>query len=149
MDVYHKVLLKLYEATGGKETETVDLKDLVKKAGFLGAYEDIFQHLSRQSWISETPRPGTVRLTHWGTKEAKQTQGGGAGGDNQAAKKEVNRLVADARELTIFLEELTGDLSAANLAKVEKKNRRLKCGHPKSQIERPMISLAIVFRFRV
>ena len=121
MDVYHKVLLKLYEVTGGKETEAVDLKDLVKKAGFLGAYEDILQHFSRQSWISETARPGTVRLTHWGTKEAKQSQGGAAGDVHQAAKKEVNRLLSETRELIIFLEELAGDPSAANLAKAEKK----------------------------
>lgn len=121
MDVYHKVLIKLYEVTGGRETETVDLKDLVKKAGFLGSYSDIVQYLSGQSWIAETPRPGTVKITHWGVKEARQSQSAAGAGDNLAAKKEVNRLVAETRELIIFLEELASDLNADNLAKVEKK----------------------------
>ena len=31
MDVYHRVLVKLFEVTGGKETEIIDLKELVKK----------------------------------------------------------------------------------------------------------------------
>jgi hypothetical protein len=120
MDVYHKVLIKLYEATGGKESESVDLKDLVKKAGFLGAYTDIFQHMSRQSWISETPRPDTVRITHWGVKEAKQTQAGVPPGDS-AAKKEINRVIADSRELLIFFEELAAEPTPENLARAEKK----------------------------
>ena len=120
MDVYHKVLIKLYEATGGKESESIDLKDLVKKAGFLGAYTDIFQHMSRQSWISETPRPDTVRITHWGVKEAKKSQTSG-GDDSNAARKEINRTISDARELIIFLEELANDVSKENILKAEKK----------------------------
>jgi hypothetical protein len=121
MDVYHKVLIKLYEVTGGKESESVDLKDLVKKAGFLGAYNDIFQHLSRQSWISETPRPDTVKITHWGIKEARQSHITTDAGPNYAVKKEINLIIADTRELNIFFEELAADPTSDNLAKAEKK----------------------------
>lgn len=120
MDVYHKVLLKLYEVTGGKDSESVDLKDLVKKVGFLGAYPEIFQHLSRQSWITETPRPDTVRITHWGVKEAKKSEASGVD-DGQAIKKEINRVVSDTRELITFLEELANDSSKENIARAEKK----------------------------
>ena len=38
MDVYHKVLARLLEATGGRESEKVDIKELVKKEGFLSSY---------------------------------------------------------------------------------------------------------------
>ncbi len=46
MDVYHKVLSKLYQVTDGKDSHAVDLKDLVKSLGFLGSYDDILQQLS-------------------------------------------------------------------------------------------------------
>jgi hypothetical protein len=120
MDVYHKVLVKLLEITGGKESETVDLKELVKKEGFLSSYPQIFEHLSRQSWITETPRPDAVRITHWGVSEAKKSQTSGAS-DGQEVKKEVNRLIAETRELLTFFEELATDISKENLITAEKK----------------------------
>lgn len=120
MDVYHRVLVKLYEQTGGRESETVDLKELVKKAGYLGSYPQIKEHLSSQSWITETARVDAVKITHWGVKEAKNSQTGGS--DNtQAVTKEITRTIADARELIIFLEELAGDVSPENIGKAEKK----------------------------
>ncbi|MBS1792560.1 MAG: hypothetical protein JSS81_01830 [Acidobacteria bacterium] len=120
MDVYHRVLIKLYEVTGGRENETVDLKELVKKEGFLGAYPEIHQHLSRQSWITETPRPGTVKITHWGVKEAKNTQPSDAG-NVMTVRREINRLVAETRELIRIFEELAADASSDNIVRAEKK----------------------------
>lgn len=120
MDVYHRVLIKLYEVTGGKESETVDLKELVKKEGYLGSYPQIKEHLSGQSWITETARVDAVKITHWGVKEAKNSSTGNTD-DSQAIKKEVTRMIADTRELVIFLEELAADVSAENISKAEKK----------------------------
>lgn len=120
MDVYHRVLVKLYEATGGRESETVDLKELVKKEGYLPSYPQIKEHLSSQSWITETSRVDAVKITHWGVKEAKNSQGG-AGDNRQAVKKEINRTISDTRELIIFLEELANDISKDNIQKAEKK----------------------------
>jgi hypothetical protein len=120
MDVYHRVLVKLYEVTGGRETETVDLKELVKKEGYLGSYPQIKEHLSGQSWITETSRVDSVKITHWGAKEAKNSQSGGSDG-TQASKKEINRTIGDTRELIIFLEELANDVSKENISRVEKK----------------------------
>ena len=119
MDVYHKVLVKLYEVTGGKP-ETVDLKELVKKEGFLGSYPQIFEHLSRQSWIIETPRPDSVKISHWGVKEAKSAQ---TSGDNNllTVRKEVNRMISETRELTKIFEDLANEASKENIAKAEKK----------------------------
>lgn len=120
MDVYHRVLIKLYEVTGGKESETVDLKELVKKEGYLGSYPQIKEHLSGQSWITETSRVDAVKITHWGVKEAKNS-GSGGNDDMLAVKKEINRTIADTRELVIFLEELAADISTENVSKAEKK----------------------------
>ncbi len=120
MDVYHRVLVKLFEVTGGKETETIDLKELVKKEGFLGSYPDIMQHLSRQSWITETPRPGIVTITHWGVKEAKKSH---TSGDNTAKtiSREINRLISETRELIKIFEDLANDPSMEDIVKAEKK----------------------------
>ena len=120
MDVYHRVLVKLFEITGGKESETVDLKELVKKEGYLGSYPQIKEHLSGQSWITETSRVDAVKITHWGVTEAKKS-GSGGGDSGQAARKEINRTIADTRELAIFLEELANDVSKENISRVEKK----------------------------
>ena len=120
MDVYHRVLVKLYEMTGGKESEAVDLKELVKKEGYLGSYPQIKEHLGSQSWITETARVDSVKITHWGIKEAKNSQTPGSD-DSQAAKKAISRTIADTRELIIFLEELANDVSKENILKAEKK----------------------------
>jgi hypothetical protein len=120
MDVYHRVLVKLYEVTGGKP-ETVDLKELVKKEGFLGSYPQIFEHLSRQSWIIETPRVDSVKISHWGIKEAQNAQSSGGADDSLTVKKEVNRTISETRELIKILEDLANDVSKDNIAKAEKK----------------------------
>ena len=121
MDVYHRVLVKLFEVTGGKESETVDLKELVKKEGYLGSYPQIKEHLSGQSWITETARVDAVKITHWGVTEAKKAQAGGGTDNSQALRKEINRTISDTRELVIFLEELASDISPENISKAEKK----------------------------
>ena len=120
MDVYHKVLNKLYETTGGKDSQTVDLKDLVKGEGFLGNYEDIFQMLNGQGWIAETPKLNYVRITHWGVKEAKKSASPGID-VSQTAKKESTRLIAETKQLLILLEEFALDMTEANYLQIEKK----------------------------
>ena len=120
MDVYHKVLVKLFEATGGRDTQTVDLKELVKREGFLGNYNDIFQLLSGKGWIAETTRADAVKITHWGVKEAKKSKSGVP--DNSLLnKREVNKMVSSGKELVIMLEEFAFDISQENLKQVERK----------------------------
>jgi hypothetical protein len=120
MDVYHKVLQKLYETTGGKDSQTVDLKDLVKGQGFLGNYEDIFQMLNGQGWIAETPKLNYVKITHWGVKEAKKSESNGPD-ISQAIKKETTRLTAETKQFLIMLEEFSSDTSKENFVQIEKK----------------------------
>lgn len=136
MDVYHKVLLKLFETTGGKDSQTVDLKDLVKGLGFLGNYNDILQMLSGQGWIAETPKLNYVRMTHWGVKEA-QKSASDSPDPALALKKEATRLVAETKQFLIMLEEFSSDISKENFGQIEQKLNELNAaiGNLKSSIE--------------
>jgi len=91
MDVYHKILGRLYEITGGKQSESVDFVELVKEEGFFPSYDDIHRQMSRAGWITDTGRGNKVKLTHWGIKEARKA-GGGAGDSDREAKKAARRL---------------------------------------------------------
>lgn len=127
MDAYHKVLVKLYEATGGRESHAVDFKELVKAEGFLGNYEDVFQKLSAQGWIAETPKENYVTITHWGVKEAQKSASGVTDADTaQEISKTSNLLNGGAREFLALLEEFQSDASKENFGRVEKKFDELK-----------------------
>jgi len=119
MDVYHKILGKLYEITGGRQNESVDLKELVKEAGFLPSYEDIALQMSRAGWISESGGGNKVKITHWGVKEAKKGGGGGTDGAREL-KKLANKLQAEAKELLVMCEELSSDIGESKMKLVEK-----------------------------
>jgi hypothetical protein len=121
MDVYHKVLKRLHEATGGKDSQIVDFKDLVKSAGFLGNYDDIIQFLSSQGWIAESTKENFVRITHWGVNEAKKSSAGAPHDSIQETKKEANRAVSQAKEILIVLEEYAAHPTKENLEQVTKK----------------------------
>lgn len=125
MDVYHKVLVKLYEVTEGKDTQTVDLKDLVKNAGFLGNYNDIFDMLSSQGWISESKKPDYVSMTHWGVSEAKKSASG-APDPSEAIQKDADRLVNQAKGLVSVIEDFASDTSIKKFGEVEKTVEELK-----------------------
>lgn len=122
MDVYHKVLVKLYDATGGRDSQAVDFKDLVKGLGFLGNYEDVTQNLSSQGWIAETTKANFVKITHWGVKEAQKSIAGGGGVDELAQlKKSATRLKEETKQFLIMVEEFAGDVAKEKFAQVEKK----------------------------
>lgn len=123
MDVYHKVLVKLYDATGGRDTQLVDFKELVKSLGFLGNYDDVTQKLSSQGWIAEASKENFVKITHWGVKEAQKALSG-EGGDvdsTQELRKTAGRLKEDTKHFLIMLEEFAADASKEKFALVEKK----------------------------
>ena len=124
MDVYHRVLVKLFGETGGSDSKAVDFADLVKRMKFHANYVNIFKELSVQGWIVETGKVDWVRLTHWGIEEAKKSQTGGAGG-NQETKKDFNKLLSEARELVSLIEALPPDANKDNLSVVEKKSSQI------------------------
>ena len=127
MDVYHKVLNKLYETTGGKDSQSVDLKDLVKSLGFLGNYEDIFQMLNGQGWIVETPKLHYVKISHWGVKEAKKS-GDSTPDAGRVVKKEATRLVAETKQFLIMLEEFSSDISEEKYVRITNKLNEINSG---------------------
>lgn len=125
LDLYHKVLMKLYEVTKGKDSQIVDLKDLVKNQGFLGSYHDIFQFLSIQGWIMETSKADYVKMTHWGLKEAKKTQGNIENLTDGLTEK-ANNLTKKVKELLITVEEFATETSAENFEQLELKMDEIK-----------------------
>jgi len=124
MDIYHKVLVKLYEVTGGKDSQTVDIKDLVKKLGFHGNYPSIFERLSVEGWIAED-RADFARITHWGIAEAKKVQKSGDTSEKPADKSFVaenaDKCAQAAREFVILMENFAKDASKETLEKAAKK----------------------------
>ncbi|MDQ3800867.1 MAG: hypothetical protein M3384_15580 [Acidobacteriota bacterium] len=130
MDVYHRVLARLYEVTDGKDTKAVDLKDLVKNLGFLGNYPDIFERLSGAGWIAEDKKANFVRITHWGVLEVKKSPASVADAagsqSNNNLKSDAVKAIAEAKELSLLLEILAADASKDNVAAVERKIDNLK-----------------------
>ncbi len=122
MDIYHRILQNLYDVTGGKDSQVVDLKDIVKNQGFLGNYERILQMLSGQGWIAETPKANYVRITHWGVKEAEKS-GSGEPSKEQTTKKEIKTLAADAKQFSIMIEGFASEMSKENFEQIEKKSK--------------------------
>lgn len=125
LDLYQKVLMKLYEVTKGKDSQIVDLKDLVKNQGFLGSYHEIFQFLSIQGWIMETSKADYVKMTHWGLKEARKTQGG-ADNLTDDLTEEADNLTKKVKELLITVEEFATETSAENFEQLELKMDEIK-----------------------
>lgn len=121
MDVYQKLLLKIYEKTGGKETVDLDFAELLKKEGFYPSLPSILEHLIGQGWITETSRKNVIRLTHWGTQAAKKLENQAPGEAANAFKKDATRLLSETRELVGLIEELLEDASPEKFTKIELK----------------------------
>src|SRR5215213_7941534 len=119
MDVYHKFIAKIYEETGGSESQAIDLVDLVKREGFYGSYGDLFKELSSRAWITETSKPDWVKITHWGVREAKKVQSGED--TTQTVQRDANLLLAETQEIAGVIEEFLKDSSNDNFVSIEKK----------------------------
>lgn len=120
MDVYHKVLVRIFESSGGKESVMVDLREIVKKEGFLPSLVEIKEHLSRQSWITEAGRGDSVSITHWGIKEARSAAAGGDS-SNTELKRTINRAISETTELSAILAAMAEAADPEATAKAEKK----------------------------
>lgn len=120
MDVYHKILTKMYDLAGGKETVEVDMKELLKREGFFPSIDSISSHLLAESWITETGRKYFVKLTHWGIAESRKavSQTPDSGKD---VNKNTNRLIAASREFSVMLEEFAASASPDQLKAIERR----------------------------
>jgi polyphosphate kinase 2 (PPK2 family) len=119
MNVYHKVLTKIYEVSGGKESVDVDLVELLKKEGFYSNIDNISKQLEDEGWIAEAGRRYTVRITHWGNMEARRVL---AAAPDKATElqKESTKLLNSGRELVLMLEEFESRPDAGKLANIRK-----------------------------
>ena len=120
MDVFHKVLVRIFEISGGKDNFDVDCVDLLKKEGFYSNIDNILKHLLDEGWITEGGRKNVVRITHWGAIEAKRVQSASPGKANEV-EKNSNRLLTDARELITMLEEFAVKPESGKLDQIEKR----------------------------
>jgi len=120
MDVFHKVLARIYEISGDRETQEVDLIELLKKEGFYANRDSIKDQMSTEGWITDAARPGYVRITHWGMAEAKKASRGGDKQENGVAQQ-VEKLKTVARELAISIDELGKNATAKSLKSVEQR----------------------------
>lgn len=121
MNVFHKVLVKIFEITGGKDNADVDLVDLLKKEGFYSNIDSISAQLQDEGWITEAGRKHVIRITHWGAMEAKRVQAGdGSAKSSDGVEKDAKILVNEAKQLVNLLEEFASKPDSKKLDAVDK-----------------------------
>jgi len=125
MNVFHKILVRIFEISGGKDSFDVDLVDLLKKEGFYSNIDSISKNLLDEGWITESGRKYVVRITHWGAKEAKRVLSSSPDKVNEV-EKHSNRLLLDAKELIIMLEEFAGKPESKKLDLIDKRLSELR-----------------------
>ena len=120
MNVFHKVLIKIFELSGGKDSVEVDLVDLLKKEGYFPSIDSISGQLLDEGWLTEAGRKHVVRITHWGVSEAKRVMMNSPDMVNEVGKNS-NRLLNEARELIIMLEEFAANPESKKFEQIEKR----------------------------
>lgn len=124
MDVFHKVLLKVYELTGGRENVEADLTDLLKREGYLSNIDPIDEHLAGEGWVTPGSRKYCVKMTHWGVAEARRVLAD-APDKRSLLEKQTASFLSDAKQLVIMSEELSSSPSKEKLANVTKRVARM------------------------
>lgn len=119
MDAYHKMLSKVYEAAGGRETVDIDFVVIAKREGYFPSIDDIVEHMKAESWVTES-RTNVVRLTHWGIAEAKKNSGERPD-SARAIERETNKLIAATRDLSVLAEEFGADAGSKRFKAIEAK----------------------------
>ena len=118
MDVFHKVLTRIYELTGGRDSQEVDFVELLKAEGFYPSRESIKNHLSTEGWITDSARPDCVRITHWGMAEAKKALANPNASD-QGIDRHTSRLLAATRDFSIEIGEFVSKPNTSTIKPVE------------------------------
>lgn len=120
MNVFQKVLLKIFEITGGKDSVEVDFADLLKKEGFYSNIDNISGQLQDEGWITEAGRRHVIKITHWGAMAAKRLEGGEDSSVDVGLKNDAKVLVNESKQLAILLEEFASAIDSKKLAAAEK-----------------------------
>ena len=119
MDIYHKILVRIFELTGGDEKIYIDMVDLLKKEGYYPSIDDIVDRLRSESWVTES-RTNTVNITHWGVAEAKKV-GTVRPDAARTVERESKSLLAETREFAVVIEEFIADPSDERRKALNKK----------------------------
>ena len=120
MDVYHKILARVYKDSGGQESVRVDFGEILKQEGFLPSIEQISTHMIKEGWITDSDRKHHVQITHWGVAEAKKAARG-VPDSAKAIEKDCYALIAGTKELTVMSEEFEGAPAKKKLQEIEKR----------------------------
>ena len=120
MDTFQKVLVKIYEITGGRDTQDVDFVDLLRSEGYYSSRDSIRDHLNNEGWITDSPRSGNIRITHWGVAEAKKAMSSPEKTD-PGIDRIMSRLGSVTRDFSIVVEEFIAKPSGKTLKPVEER----------------------------
>jgi hypothetical protein len=104
MDVYHKVLTRVFKDSGGKETVKVDMGEILKQEGFFASRDEIGARMIEEGWITEADAKYLVYLTHWGVAEAKKTLKN-VPDNSRALERDSKQLISTAKEFVVMSEE--------------------------------------------
>ena len=119
MDIYQKVLVKLYSIAGDRDNSDVDIIELLKREGLYGSMNDIMSRLNGEGWITES-RPRHVKLTHWGVAAAKKLEKAGDNSEN-VVDRHAARLRSEVEEFAVLVDEFNGDATNDNFSRLDKK----------------------------
>ena len=124
MNVFHLVLTKIFELSGGKETKDIDLIELTKREGFYSNIDNISKQLQDEGWITESTPRHTVRITHWGIGEAKRVLSASPDKSNEL-EKSSSRLLAECREFLVMVEEFNAGPDAKKLKNIDERLKQI------------------------
>ena len=113
------MLLKVFEASKGRESVDIDFTEIAKREGYFPSIDDIVSHMKSESWVTES-RTNVVRITHWGIAEAKKA-GSERPDSARNLERESNRLLNTTRDLGVVIEEFIAEPGAGRFAAVDKK----------------------------
>jgi hypothetical protein len=117
VDVYHHILGRVYQVTGGQPKKLVNMLDIIKQEGFSSSKDDIFEFMSHEGWIVDAHAPGEIFLTPWGVEEHKRFSERNKPNKQKHiddAIKASNQAASAARELADTLEDYAKALPLPN-----------------------------------
>lgn len=106
MDTYRKMLSKVFEAAGGRESVDVDFVEIAKREGYFPSIDDIVAYLKSESWVTES-RTNILRLTHWGIAQVRKDSAGDS--ESSGARKTLEELHDLTQRLSKFSGEMLND----------------------------------------
>ena len=93
------MLLKVFEASGGRESVDVDFVEIAKREGYFPSIDDIVSHMKSESWVTES-RANIVRITHWGIADDKKPDSERPDAAHKLERQE-NRMIAATRQISV------------------------------------------------